>query len=42
MEAHTQEKLAAADRELAQLQRHEQSIQKSITSKTEQRKLTVF
>lgn len=42
MEAHVTEKLSGLDRQLSQLQREEQTIEKSISSKTERRKLSVF
>lgn len=42
MEAHVMEKLSAVERQLTQLQREEQTIEKNITSKTERRKLSVF
>ena len=42
MEVHVKEKLADVDRQLGQLQREEQSIEKNISSKTERRKLSVF
>ena len=42
MEAHVTEKLSAVERQLTQLQREEQTIEKNITSKTERRKLAVF
>ena len=42
MEAHVKEKLANVDRQLSQLQRQEQSIEKNISSKSERRKLSVF
>ena len=36
------EKLSTVDRQLSQLQREEQTIEKNITSKSERRKLSVF
>ena len=42
MEAHVKEKLQVLERQLAQLHREEQTIEKSITSKTERKKLSVF
>ena len=42
MEAHVKEKLTALERQLSQLQREEQTIEKNISSKTERRKLSVF
>lgn len=42
MEGHVKEKLSAVEKQLTQLQREEQTIEKSITSKSERRKLSVF
>jgi hypothetical protein len=42
MEEHVKEKLSAVDKQLTQLQREEQTIEKNITSKSERRKLSVF
>lgn len=42
MEGHVMEKLSTVDRQLSQLQREEQTIEKNITSKSERRKLSVF
>lgn len=42
MVSQAQEKLAANERLLARLQREEQTIQRSITTKSERKKLSVF
>ena len=42
MESHVTEKLSAVEKQLSQLQREEQTIEKNITSKSERRKLSVF
>lgn len=42
MESHVNDKLANTEREMSQLVREEQTILKNISSKTEQKKLSVF
>ena len=42
MESHVKEKLSVVERQLTQLQREEQTIEKNIKSKTERKKLSVF
>ena len=42
MESHVNDKLANTEQEMARLVREEQSILKNISSKTEQKKLSVF